>query len=259
MIHLLLLIDRKKSVGLELFKDNTITFDSELLIPLIQSILLISQSFGNSKPKGELRELEIGDYQIGSYELDNLAYVIIQDTYDNEPFTKQILTSIINEFHDKFLSMDFSREIQGLGSIKERIVELTTTMKFPTQVLQSFQYRIKELLTRVQGVETIFLADLDDGVKHIWLRRENNIITVLMEILSEIPFERSWLGEVRLFKPIEFNGISYTHEAWIIVRIGLTDFCILARGYFNQSFRDIMLSEFESLAEEFNEEILKHL
>ncbi|MFV2014779.1 MAG: hypothetical protein ACC656_05090, partial [Candidatus Heimdallarchaeota archaeon] len=91
------MLDREKSVGLEIYSDNTIHFQSDLLIGLVQALMLLGQELGESK--GPLREAELGDYQISILSRDHMAYIAIQDTYDSEPFTKRILDGVLEKYH----------------------------------------------------------------------------------------------------------------------------------------------------------------
>ena len=88
MIHQLLVIYRERSVGLTLFDDRQLRLQSDLLIGLVQALMVLGEEMG--PVKGSLREAELGKYQISILSKDHLIYVAVQDTYDSEPFTKQI-------------------------------------------------------------------------------------------------------------------------------------------------------------------------
>ncbi len=259
MIHLLLVLDMKKSVGVELYKDHTITVSTELLISLVQTVLLMGKELHAGKPKGELREVEIGEIQIATLEKDSLVYIIIQDTYDNEPFTKRILESVLEEFHHSFLKENFTHGLSNEFQVKEKIKSLITTMLFPTHLLEETGNIVYQMLNKVPAMDTVFMADLDDGIIQKWAEGKGNIIQLLMEILSEIPFERSWIGESKLLYPMQIDGVEYSHEAWLIHRVGLTDFCLLARVYYNISERDGILELFEMTTNEIHNLILDDL
>lgn len=247
MIHYLFVVDTSKSVGFEAFNDHKYSFPSELLISLIQTILLLGKQMDAGEPKGEMREVEIGDIQIASVELDNLAYVVIQDTYDNEPFTKMTLQKVISKYHVTFLQSNFYHGIRNEEEIKTNIEQLITTMAFPKSTLPKIDKLFKEIFESKPNVDTFVLADLDNGIVKVWREGEGQILQLLMEILSEIPFERSWIGESKLRKPKKFDEEDFDYEGWIIQRIGKSDFCVLGRAYYNPNQRDDLIETFENL------------
>ncbi len=259
MIHFFLVLDREKSVGMELFNDGHYQISSELLISLIQTILLLGHELKAGKPKGELREVEIGDVQIATLEIDHLAYIVIQDTYDNEPFTKKTIEEVTNRYHKKLLNIDFVTGIPDEEKMKSEIAKLITTMKFPEEALGDVNKVIMNLQGKLPNLDTIFIADLDDGIIKVWNKGNGNVLTLLMEILSEIPFERSWIGESKLMDSVKIGDKNYINEAWLIHRIGLTDFCLLGRVYYNNTERNRVLEEFEKAVNEIHGIILQFL
>ncbi|RMG35130.1 MAG: hypothetical protein D6732_09870 [Methanobacteriota archaeon] len=258
MIHYLFVVDTSKSVGFEAYNDQKYSLPSELLISLIQSILLLGKQMDAGDPKGELREVEIGNIQISSIEKDHLAYIVIQDTYDNEPFTKKTLSNVIDRFHDDFLQSDFYRGIPNEEKIREEIKNLITTMAFPKSALPEIEKVFEREFKQMPNVDTLLIADLDDGIVNIWREGKGQIIQLLMEILSEIPFERSWIGESRLIAPKQFGTKNFQYEGWVIHRIGLSDFCILGRAYYNAPQRDDIIDLFERMSSEINTIIDRH-
>ncbi|OLS28844.1 MAG: hypothetical protein HeimC2_04450 [Candidatus Heimdallarchaeota archaeon LC_2] len=245
MIHLLLVLDREKSVGLEIYNDRTISFQSDLLIGLVQALMLLGQELGESK--GPLREAELGSYQISILSRDHIAYIAIQDTYDSEPFTKRILDGVVTKYHEYFRLANFNQRIDDEEEIRETVAELLVTMKFPTELLPEILPLIDEFNSSTNNVcDTLFLADLDDGIVHIWSGDSNDpIIKILMEILSEIDPERTWIGESKLLapRPIEGQEKAATHENWFMIRIGTTDFCIMGRAYYSHGLESELLSK----------------
>lgn len=247
MIHLLFVLDRRKSVGAELYNTELFHYDAGLLVSLVQTILIMAQEIDGGEPKGEIRELEIGQYQIGVIEKDHLSYIFIQDTYDNEEFTKNVVDYIIDEFHSVFLQINFNFGLPNEKNIRMRISHLLTTMHFPEKLLPELDKHMNEISVRLPTLDTLFLSDLDDGIIKLWQWGDENIVRILLTILSELPFERSWVGESR----ISFNDSRnlYTHEAWVIQRIGMTDYCLLARVKYVKDQRNNIIDIFEEVAD----------
>ena len=250
MIHRLILLDREKSIGKTLFDDGVIDLQQELLIGLIQALMMLGESLGESK--GLLREAELGELQLAILSKDKMAYCVIQDTTDNEAFTRRLLDGVIDEYHQAFMSQKISRNYKNEKEIKERIKVLLTSMTFPDELLEPVSLLVDSFMnTTSYMLDTLFLADLDDGVVKIFRRGENrNIVKILIEILSEINFERQWQGESKLFTPVILGGEERTHEVWVLHRIGITDFIIVGRAFYNPGIeRENLISEVERLSE----------
>jgi hypothetical protein len=250
LIHLLLLLDRKKSVGLTLYDNGNISLHADLLIGLVQALMLLGEELGESK--GPLREAELGKYQIAILSHDHLAYVAVQDTYDSEPFTRRILESVIEKYHDNFVVSNLNFKLTNEFQVKNDVAELLRTMKFPMDMIPELNPLVNEFLIATNDIcDTFMLADLDDGIVTTWKKPEREgIIKILMEILSEIPFEKSWIGETKLIDPIQIRDKTRSHEAWFISRIGLTDFCLMGRAYYNPGMeRDMLASSLEEIAQ----------
>ena len=86
----------------------------------------------------------------------------------------------------------------------------------------------------------------ETAVKIIAADKDTAIIRILLEILSEIPFERQWVGESKLREQMQVASTPF--EGWFIYRIGETDFCILGRAYYQHNVRDKLISELEILS-----------
>ena len=233
MIHRLTALDRTKSVGVTLFDNQELIVQSDLLNGLVQALMLLGEEMG--PVKGELREAELGQYQISILSKDHIAYIAIQDTYDSEPFTSRILENIIDKFHPIFIKANFHREMENEEEIKAEIKEMLQTMKFPDEKIDAVRVLLRNFQLRTNSVaDTLFLADLDDGIVEIFdVPEDRTIVRILMEILSEIPFERHWIGQTKLRRPVFINDNTFENELWLIYRIGLTDFCLMGRAYYN--------------------------
>ena len=256
MIHRLIVYNQDDHKGVTLYDNEKVNLDSELLIRLIQSMVMLSEELGPSK--GAIKETELGRYQIGIVTRDNLSYVIIQDQYDNEPYTSKILNHVIDRFHPKLLDIELDDNYALNYEYKDRVSVLIDTMKFPREIIPSIQPLIDSFQIKTHNIcDTLFICDLDDGLVHIFDKPENDgIIAILLEILSEIPFSRQWLGESKLFSNNNEDEIG-THEVWFIQRIGMTDFCIMGRAYYTpESERMNLVDKIEELTESIHQVVL---
>lgn len=259
MIYLLLVLDKRKSIGIELFNSHQFSFDPDLLISLVQTILIMADEIDSHPPKGEIREIEIGAYQIGVIERGHLAYIFIQDTYDNEQFTSLIVKSVIDEFHQMLSEANLNYGLSNISEVRKRVNELLETMIFPEELIEHVDHIIENVLMKVPTIDTIYMSDLDNGIIKKWAVGSDSIIQLLNSILSEIPFERSWIGETKLYYPKRVNDVEKSHEAWIIQRVGMTDFCILVRCVFSPEDRDFIIETIEEAADEIQQKVFTKL
>jgi len=250
MIHLLTVLNRQDSIGITLYDNKELKIQSDLLSGLVQALMLLGEEMG--PVKGALREAELGKYQISILSVDHLAYVVVQDTYDSEPFTRKILENITDEIHDELLQSNFHMELPNRQQLRDKVKVMLQTMKFPMDLIEHVRDAIEEFQININSMaDTILLSDLDDGVIEIFECQKNDtIVKLLMEILSEIPFERHWVGQTKMSSPLKVEGLSLENELWFIYRIGLTDFCIMGRAYYNTMVqRDQIVSSLEVLSD----------
>lgn len=254
-IHKLILLDRVKSIGITLYDTETIKFQSDLLIGLVQALMLLGEELGPSK--GKLREAELGKFQLSILSKDHLAYILIHDTYDSEPFTRKLVNRVVDEYHEYFVEMNFNRPPQGIDKVKVKTGQLLQSMKFPLDMLDEIQPYIDQFNIDTRYIcDTLLLSDLDDGVISIFKQDDDQIVKILLEILSEIDFEKQWIGESKLRIPKEIMGEKRNFEGWFIFRLGLTDFCLLGRSYHVNSERDLLIRELEILSSNILTELL---
>jgi hypothetical protein len=207
--------------------------------------MLLSKELGPHK--GELKETELGSYQIGIVARDHLAYVIIQDSLDNEPFTSKILNHVVDRFHLEFIEMELNEAFQLNERYKQEVAALIDTMKFPRHLLPDLEPLIQQFHIKTHNIcDSLFLTDLDDGLVQIFQESDHKgIVSILLEILSEIPFERQWIGESELT------------AVWFIQRLGMTDFCIAGRAFYQpETERQRLVHKIEQLTDEIHQILL---
>ncbi|OLS28845.1 MAG: hypothetical protein HeimC2_04460 [Candidatus Heimdallarchaeota archaeon LC_2] len=233
MIHKLIIFNTKTLDGIQIFDRSDVHLNVDLIVRLVAAMGIMSENLGDSK--GEISEIELGTYQIGIFTVDTLAYVVLQDKFDNEPFTSKILNNIVDLFHEQLIEVSNNLEIDR--KLKSEIATYLETMKFPDVLISEVNKLAETFQFDTLGAcDVLFLADLDDGIVTTFANADDQKISnLLMEILSEIPFEKSWIAEMKSKQ--EMNEEKRSHEFWVISRIGMTDFTILARGFY-QPFID---------------------
>lgn len=254
---MLILYNRITSTGAILYKDNTLDMNPLLLLRLIKSLTLLSSEMDDqvTLSKGMLRELEIGSMQISILDHDDYSYVIAHDTLDNEIFARRILDLIISKFHKEFETIELCNELKINNDYKTELSQFLDTMSFPIDLIHELEPYFHSLICKFDfNLDTLILSDLDHGVVHQWLKpdEEDDITEVLLEILSEINVDKNWLAETSSVKESQEDGYNrpITHEFWLINKIEMTDFTIIARGFYDaKRDRDNMLTYLNEFAE----------
>lgn len=261
MIHKLVFFNNLTMDYFVLFDDQELDINYDLLIRLVKAMNILTESLGTEVvySKGALQEIEMGAYQIGIKSIDEFVYTIFQDMYDNEPFSSKILTQIIEKTYP------IARVAKNLNDsvplLTSEISNIISTMKFPKSLLPKVQALVDKFhISTFQVVDTLFLADLDDGLVQIFSKKSgSNVISILMEIFSEIPFEKSWVAESNYFKNNGFTKDQNKSEIWFIYKLGLTDFTILGRGYITHEISyDHLISHIEELTDSLHQLIINY-
>lgn len=249
MIHRLIVYNQKSHEGLIVFDRNSIDINSSLLVSLIESMLLLSKELGKVE-KGHLKEIELGKYQISLLDHKSLTYIVIQGTYDNELFTRRIINLVIEKYHSRFVELPFKAGLNVESIYQDELGDFIQTLNFPDEIIPQIESIIGDLLIRLNNrIDLLFITDLDNGITKVFTKPKKNskqLINLLMQILSEIPLEKAWIGESRMVDCKKENG---EYESWIITRIGLTEFCIIARGFYYSHDRDKIIIGIEEIAD----------
>lgn len=232
---------------------GTVSIDSSLLVALIDSMVLLSKELGKVK-KGYLKEIELGRYQISLLDHGELTYILIIGSYDNELFTRKILNMIVDHFHDDFTKLKFRSALNVYNEFQKELSSFVRTLNFPDSLFLEIDDYVEDLLVQANNkLDLFFITDLDNGIAKIFIKPKKGakgLINVLMNVLSEIPLEKTWSGEHKLPENfIDQNGIPACYEGWIIHRIGLTEFCLVSRGFYNPEDRDNILMGIEQLSD----------
>ena len=100
---------------------------------------------------------------------------------------------------------------------------------------------IDELIANGIEFETLLLGDLDDGIIHVYLGSREKV-SLLMEIMSQLPIETSWIGESSIFQ----RNDQVVKEILLISRLGTTDFFMLGQAIIRPDAKDETIRRFEA-------------
>ena len=248
MIHKLLVFNNLNHNCSLLYDNGLVDLRHNLLIRLIKATIQLGQEMDKSLSIS-LQEIEIGKLQIGLLGKDNFTYIVVQDSLDNEAFTRRILDSIINEFHSKVANLAFLNEFDRIDNYQKGLSNFLNTMKFPQERLPSVDYIAEQFIQKISKCDTLFITDLDDGIVKVWKNtKDGSIVKILSEILSEMDIDKSWIGEIPQF-PVSPGSLD--HEIWFIYRLEYSDFCLLGRSFYSDpNEREEFIYQVERLTQE---------
>ena len=132
MIHKIIVIDQRTTVGQILFDDGLVLLETDLLTGFISALSAFAQCLGEQS--GEFKGADLGDNRFSLISRDHLTYAVFQDLFDNEPFARLTLKEIIDIYHDELMETNLSME-SIRSSITKEITTLIETEYFPVSIL----------------------------------------------------------------------------------------------------------------------------
>jgi hypothetical protein len=246
MIHLFAICNNETGIGHEIYINKNIKFkiDPTLLWPLVSALTAFSQEFVS---EGKLRSIHLANFQLVMYNpLEEntipVAYIVVQDIYDNVGYTKAKIDAI-----DKILSVFFTSIVdsnfQKLNIIppteQKRIKEIIQfSQHFPPRLSDQIEEEIARFEVKTMGMRflSLYIADVDEGIIHHFGLADPNERVVFQSFIPIIPSGKDlWLEASRI--NIDESD-EMDREGWIIKRIGKnTDFLVMSRFYYNSEIK----------------------
>jgi len=231
VIHKIIVIDQRTTVGQILFDDGLVLLETDLLTGFISALSAFAQCLGEKTV--EFKGADLGDNRFSLISRDHLTYAVFQDLFDNEPFARLTLKEIIDIYHDELMETNLSME-SIRSSITKEITTLIETEYFPVKILKSINADIEEIIVNSPiSFDLMFLSSITNGIIQVWRRPINpGIMKQFLDVISKIPLEMSWIAEGKTPQ----NGFAGNDEensdleAWMIKRISQTNFFIAGRA-----------------------------
>lgn len=231
MIHKIIVIDKRTTVGQVLFDNGVVALETDLLTGFISALSAFASCLGEKSI--EFKGADLGDHRFSLISRDHLAYAIFQDLFDNEPFARMALKEIIDIFHDELVTLNLSIDTIR-KSISNEITALIETEFFPISILNDINKEIEEIIDSSEfSFDLMFLSSITNGIIQIWRRPINpTIMKQFLDIISKIPLEMSWFAEGKTsnYGFSDLNEDSSELEAWMIKRISTTNYFIAGRA-----------------------------
>ncbi len=231
MIHKIIVIDKRTTVGQVLFDNGIVALETDLLTGFISALSAFASCLGEKSI--EFKGADLGDHRFSLISRDHLAYAIFQDLFDNEPFARMALKEIIDIYHDELAILNLSLETIR-KSITTEITALIETEYFPIGILKNINNEIEDIIESSEyNFDLLFLSSITNGIIQIWRRPINPIIMrQFLDIISKIPLEMSWLAEGKTsnYGFVDLNDDEIELEAWMIKRVSITNYFIAGRA-----------------------------
>ena len=253
MIHKIIVIDQRTTVGQVLYDDGVVILETDLLTGFISALTAFAQCIGEKSI--EFKGADLGDNRFSLITRDHLTYAIFQDLFDNEPFARLTLKEIIDIYHDELGKLNLSMDTVK-SSIKKEIKNLIETEYFPVSALKGINSKIEDIIDNSSiNFDLMFLSSISNGIIQVWRRPINpSIMKQFLDIISKIPLEMNWLAEGKTSNHgllEELNDDEIEMEAWMIKRISETNFFIAGRAIgTNTGMQDGCSSKITSIFEE---------
>jgi len=235
MIHKIIVIDQRTTVGQILYDDGMVPLETDLLTGFISALSAFAKCLGEESI--EFKGADLGDNRFSLITRDHLTYAVFQDLFDNEPFARMALKEIIDIYHDELLSLNLSIE-PVRKTITKEIKNLIETEYFPMSILKTIKIEIEEIIENSSlNFDLMFLSSINHGIIQVWRRPINpSIMKQFLDIISKIPLEMSWMAEGKTsnYNLLDLNDdLSTDFEAWMIKRISSTSYFIAGRAITN--------------------------
>lgn len=232
MIHKIVVIDQRTTVGQVLYDDGIVILETDLLTGFISALTAFAKCIGEKSI--EFKGADLGDNRFSLITRDHLTYAIFQDLFDNEPFARLTLKEIIDIYHDELGKLNLSMDTVK-SSIKREIKNLIETEYFPISALKGINNKIEEIISNALiNFDLMFLSSITNGIIQVWRRPINpTIMKQFLDIISKIPLEMNWLAEGKTSSHgyiDELNDDETEMEVWMIKRVSETNFFIAGRA-----------------------------
>jgi len=231
LIHKIIVIDQRTTVGQVLFDDGVVDLETDLLTGFISALSAFAKCLGEESI--EFKGADLGDHRFSLISRDYLTYAIFQDLYDNEPFARMALKEIIDIYHEELSLLNLSIE-PIRKSVTIEIRNLIETEYFPVSILKNLNENIESIIDNSNvNFDLLFLSSINNGIVQVWRRPINPIIMKqFLDIISKIPLEMSWLaeGKTNSHGLADFDDSEPELEAWMIKRVSTTSYFIAGRA-----------------------------
>ncbi|NHK31041.1 MAG: hypothetical protein FK730_06790 [Asgard group archaeon] len=231
MIHKIIVIDQRTTVGQVLYDDKIVALETDLLTGFISALSAFAKCLGEESI--EFKGADLGHHRFSLITRDHLTYAVFQDLFDNEPFARLALKEVIDTYHDELLLLNLSLE-PIRSSITKEISNLIEMEYFPVTILKKINIQIESLLiTSGINFDLLFLSSISNGIVQVWRKPINPIIMKqFLDIISKIPLEMNWKAEGKTsnYGIIGLDGEEPEFEAWMIKRVSTTNFFIAGRA-----------------------------
>ena len=247
MIHLFAICNIETGIGHEIFlnEDIDLKVDPTLLWPLVSALTAFSREFAG---EGKLRSVHLANFQLVMYNPKEentipIAYIVLQDIFDNVGYTKakiEAIDNILNVFLSSIVDSNFSRLNVIPLSEQTRIKEIIQfSQHFPSQLSKHITTEINRFEAKnMMGMRflSLYIADLDEGIIRNFGLNDPNERAIFQSFIPIIPSEKDLWLEAKRTETDESEEMD--REGWIIKRIGKnTDFLLMCRFFYNNDIK----------------------
>jgi hypothetical protein len=254
MIKYVLAIDKSSGVGQSIYNSDLLELNDVLAAGFIGALTLFTKQINPSSDL-KFQEASIGEFRIYVEEAEEMIFAFICDIYDNEDFISKKIQKI-TELSLTVLNPENVNNRTITQKLNSKIEEIVLSQSFPIVKLEKVSRIIEKIFDfNWKKLHAVLLVDLDEGlIKNF--RDETSYMEVnhYLEILSELPYEHTWVGETirhNKAKTKILPGIT----GLIISRVSSSEFFLMIKADYLISQKRRLLNRIKEMTQDIWEEI----
>ncbi len=243
-----MVLDSGSGIGFELFDDDSIAVDSSLMTGLVGALIMFTDNLDRDY---EFEKAEIGALRILVIGHKGLSYVAFTDKFDNIAHTKKTMEKVILFIGDRLddtVIFSYVPSPSIIDQIKLILSNSTEFLQITNSVLSSVH-----VLDNFEEIEfnNLSLIHLERGLIHQFFGEEDSM-ELLMNLCSQLPFEKDWVGESNVF----FQGNHSFKESLVLSRIYDTNYILAGKIIYATENKNQMLMLFYKIKTKIEHEYL---
>ncbi len=254
MIKYVLAIERSSGVGQSIYNSDLLELNDVLAAGFIGALTLFTKQINPSSDM-KFQEASVGEFRIYVEEADEIIFAFICDIYDNEDFISEKIKRI-TELSRTVLNPENINSRSAVMELSSGIEEIVLSQSFPIIKLEKVSRIIEKIFDyKLKKLHAVLLVDLDEGlIKNFRDETSYTEVNHYLEILSELPYEQTWVGETKRFNKTKTKELS-GRSGLIICRVSSSEFFLVIKADYLISQKRGLLSKIKKISKEIWEEI----
>jgi hypothetical protein len=254
LIKYVLAIDRSSGVGQSIYNSDLMELNDVLAAGFIGALTLFTKQINPSSDM-KFQEASVGEFRIYVEEAEEIIFAFICDIYDNEDFISEKIKRIA-ELSLTVLNPDNVTSRSAVIELSSKIEDIVLSQSFPIIKLEKVSRLIEKIFDcNLKKLHAVLLVDLDEGlIKNFRDETSNTEVNHYLEILSELPYEQTWVGETKRYNQ-QKTKILPGKSGLIISRISNSEFFLIVKADYLIGQKRSLLNHIKNLTQEVWDEV----